>query len=88
MASTYSSRIPNSLPAAAGEDLALAAVVDVGGVEEVDPALDRAAHDRLGAVFVQRPLPALVRAVAHHAQAHARDAQTGRAEIHVFHLAS
>ena len=41
---------------AAGDDLALAAVVDVGGVEEGDPALDGAAHDRLGRRLVERPL--------------------------------
>ncbi len=38
-----------------GEHFALAAVVDVGGVEERDAALDRAAKDRLGALLVERP---------------------------------
>ena len=62
---------------AAGHDLALAAVVDVGGVEERDPALDRAADDRLRAVLLERPRAALVLAVAHHPEADARDAQPG-----------
>ena len=70
---------------AAGDDLALAAVVDVGGVEEDDPALDRPPHDRLGGRLIERPLPALVLAEAHHPQAHARDAQAGAAEVDVLH---
>ena len=63
-----------------------AAVVDVGGVEEGDAALDGAAHDRLGGRFVERPLAALVLAEAHHPEADARDAQAGAAEVHVVHL--
>ena len=73
------------LQQAAGDDLALAPVVDVGGVEEDDSALDRAAHDRLGRGLVERPFPALVLAEAHHPQAEARDAQTGLAKIQVLH---
>ena len=45
---------------APGDDLALAAVVDVGGVEEDDAALDGAPDDRLGRRLVERPLAALV----------------------------
>ena len=73
---------------AAGHDLALAAVVDVRGVEERDPALDRAADDRLRCGLVERPGAALVLAVAHHPEAEARDAQPGVAEVHVVHRAS
>src|SRR6185369_1258823 len=59
----------------AGHDLALAAVVDVGRVEEDDPAVYRALDDRLGGRLVERPFPALVLAEAHHPEAHARDAE-------------
>ena len=45
---------------AAGHDLALAAVVDVRGVEERDPAFDRAADDRLRLRLFERPGTALV----------------------------
>jgi hypothetical protein len=58
----------------ARDDLALAAVVDVGGVEERDAALDRLPHDRLRLLLVERPGPALVLAVAHHPEAYAGDA--------------
>ena len=68
--------------------LALAAVVDVGGVEEGDAALDRAPDDRLGLRLVERPRPLLVPAEAHHPQAHARHAQAGVAEIDVLHCVS
>ena len=54
-----------------GEDLARASVVDVGGVEERDATLDGVADDRRGGLLVERPGTALVRAVAHHAQAYA-----------------
>src|SRR4029453_6053175 len=68
-----------------GDDLALAAVVDVGGVEEDDAALDGPPDDRPGRRLVQRPRAALVRAEAHHPQAHARDAQAGVPQVHVPH---
>ena len=70
---------------AAGDDLALASVVDVGGVEEDDSAFDRPPHDRLGSRFVDRPLAALMPAEAHHPQAHTRDTQAGAAEVDVLH---
>ena len=54
------------------DDLALPAVVDVGRVEEGDPALDGSAHDRLGIGLVECPLAAFVPAVAHHPEAEAR----------------
>ncbi|HEY4824420.1 MAG TPA: aldo/keto reductase, partial [Solirubrobacteraceae bacterium] len=56
---------------AAGDDLALAAVVGVGGVIEVDSGFDRAADDRLGLGLGDRPLSTLVRAEAHHPHADA-----------------
>src|ERR1700748_3678676 len=46
------------------------------------------AHDRLRGLLVQRPLAALVLAVAHHPQADARDAQPGCAEVDVSHRSS
>jgi hypothetical protein len=70
---------------AAGDDLTLTAVVDVGRVEEDGPALDRRAHNRLRSRLVERPRPALVPAEAHHPEANAGDAQPRPAEIHVFH---
>jgi hypothetical protein len=70
---------------AAGEDLALAAVVDVGGIEEDDPALDRPSDNGLGCRLVESPLAALVTAEAHHPQAHARNAQAGAAKVYVLH---
>ena len=73
------------LQQAAGDHFALAAVVDVCGVEEDDSALDRPAHDRLGGLFVERPGPLLAAAVAHHPEADSRDAQAGPAETDVIH---
>src|SRR4029453_15021805 len=68
--------------------LAGALRVDVGGVEEGDAALDRAADDRLGRRPVEHPRPIGVVAVAHHAQAHARDVQAGGAESDLLHQKS
>ena len=62
----------------ARQHLALAAVVDVGGVEERDAAVERATHDRLRILLAERPRPLLVLAEAHHSQAKARDAQACR----------
>ena len=76
VATTSSSRVRSFLQEPAGDDLALAAVVDVGGVEERDAALDGALDDRLGGGLVEHPRPLRRRAVAHHAEADARDAQT------------
>ena len=59
---------------AAGDDLARPAVVDVCGVEEGDPAFDRAADDRLRVGLLERPGAALVLAVAHHPGRRARHA--------------
>ena len=67
------------------DDLALPAVVDVGGVKEGDPALDGGAHDRLRSRLIDRPLATLVRAIAHHAQADPRHPQPRRSQIYVFH---
>src|SRR5262249_35742461 len=69
----------------AGDDLALAAVVDVGRVEERDPALDRSTDDRLGLGLVERPLALAALPEAHHPEADARDAQPGAPEVHVLH---
>ena len=70
VATTYSSRVPNSSRQhAPGDHLALAAVVDVGGVEEDDAALDRAPDDRLGLVLAERPAPLLAGPEAHHPEA-------------------
>jgi hypothetical protein len=70
---------------ASRDHLALAAVVDVGGVEERNPAIDRPAENRLRLALVKRPRAALVLAVAHHPEAHPGDAQAGVAEVYVVH---
>src|SRR5699024_6706999 len=69
----------------AGDHLALAAVVHVGGVKERDSAFHGAPQDRLRTLLVERPFAALVLAVAHHPQADARDAQAGGTEVDVSH---
>jgi hypothetical protein len=69
----------------AGHDLALPAVVDVGGVEEDHAVVDGPLDDRLRRRLVQRPPAGLVPAEAHHAEAHARDAQAGAAQVHIPH---
>src|SRR3954447_5843313 len=73
------------LQQAAGDHLALAAVVDVCGVEEDDAALRRPAHDRFRSLFVERPGPLVATAIAHHPEADPRDAQAGPAEVHIVH---
>ena len=70
VATTYSSRVPKSaLQHPPRDHLALAAVVDVGGVEEADAAVDRAPDDRLGFLLAERPAPLLAGAEAHHPEA-------------------
>src|SRR4029077_20152099 len=66
----------------AGDDLALTAVVDVGRVEEDDPALDGPAHDGVRRHLVKRPWPRLVPAKAHHPDGDAGDAQPRPADVH------
>src|SRR4051794_13245670 len=86
VATTYSFARAEQLPEQPARDhLALAAVVDVGRVEEDDAALDRAPHDRLGGLLVERPRALLVAAVAHHPEADPRDAEARPAEVHVLH---
>ena len=68
-----------------GDDLALAAVVDVGGVEERDPALDRAPDDRLRVGLGERPRP-LSCAPKLIIPRHTRETRRpGVAEVHVLH---
>src|SRR5262249_61996086 len=74
------------LEQAPGDDLALAAVVDVRGVKERDPALHGAPNDRLGRRLVERPGAALVLTEPHHAETKARAAQAGLPEVHVHHV--
>jgi hypothetical protein len=64
-------RAEQALQHTPGDHLALAAVVDVGGVEEADAALDGSPDDRLRVVLRERPAPFLARAEAHHPQADA-----------------
>ena len=80
-------RAEEPLEDTAGHNLARTLVVDVGGVEEDDPAIHRAADDRLCVGLVESPGTLLALAVAHHPEADAGDAQPGVAEIHVVHEA-
>src|SRR6185437_11354670 len=74
------------LQPAAEDLLALAARIDVGGVEEVDPGLDRLAQDGQARVLVQRPVGHA--AEAHAAEAEPRDLRSRRSHAHVFHRVS
>ena len=65
----------------AGDALALAEGVDVGGVEEVDAGFDGALDDGARFIFFQHPLAPLFGAVGHHAEAERRDADSGVAEV-------
>ena len=70
----------------AGDLLAGAARVHVGGVEEVDPGLERRARRRAALlVLVEHPVAPLAGAVGHHAEAEPRHLEAGGAEIDVFH---
>ena len=69
----------------AGDLLAHAQRVHVGGVEEVDSGLDGLAEEGHGRLFFQDPGPPLGTAVAHAAQAEAGDFDAGAAEISVLH---
>ena len=82
VASTTFSRRPSALREPAPEDLfgdalALLPAIDVGGVEEVDPQLQGAVHDR-----VRVGLGRLV-AEVHGAEAQPADAQAGASELDV-----
>ena len=57
----------------AGRDLAGAARVRIGGVEEGDPALDGGPDDGLGVVLVDDPGPVTVVPESHHAETDPRD---------------
>src|SRR5690606_20106268 len=72
---------------AAGDLLAGAAAVDVGGVEEGDPGVGGAADEGFGAVLRQHPvLPSGRVAVAHHAQADTGHLHAGGAKPYVLHV--
>ena len=59
--------------------------IHVGRVKQVDPELDRPAHDRFGRGLVQHPRAPLGRAVGHHPECNARDLEAARAEVDVLH---
>jgi hypothetical protein len=70
------------------EDFLAAAVgVAVGGVEEVDPELQRLADQRPAALLVESPrmLAAIRLAVGHATETQAGDFKAGRAKLDVFH---
>ena len=69
VAMTISSMLAVFPQGAAGDLLADAERVHVGGVEEVDAGLERAAKERLRRGLVEDPRPPLGRAVAHAAEA-------------------
>ena len=60
--------------------------IHVGGVEKIDPQLERAPDERPAFLLLEYPLaPALV-AVGHGAQAEARHFEPRASEIHVLHI--
>jgi hypothetical protein len=72
----------------AGDDLRAAVRIDVGGVDEVDAGVERAADQRIGLGLLQRadgaPHAALA-AEGHGAEAEFRNEQAGAAEFSVAH---
>ncbi len=70
------------------DDLLAGAVgVDVGGVEEVDPGLQRLPDQRARGLLVEGPLvhAPVGQTVGHAAQTDPRDVQARRTELHVLH---
>ena len=67
--------------------LARPARVDVRGIEEVDPGVERAADKRPALVLLQRPgvRPSCRVAIGHAAEANARHFEAGRPELGVLH---
>ncbi len=61
--------------------------IAVGGVEEIDPELQRLADERPAFFLRKRPfvLAAIGIAIAHAAEADARDIEAGAAEFHIIH---
>lgn len=59
--------------------------VHVGGVEQVDPKLDRTLHDRACGFFTENPRPPLWGTEGHHAERNARHLETALAQIDVMH---
>src|ERR1700731_4138872 len=73
------------------EDLLAAAErITVRGVEEIDAAFERPLDERAGLLLGEAPgmVTAIGRAVAHAAEADARDVEAGAAELHIFHRLS
>ena len=75
--------------------LALAARVDIGGIEEIDAQIECLPQERFGFFFVQRPcLPSRQQfargraTVGHASEADARNFESGMAKIDVFHRCS
>src|SRR5690606_25426057 len=69
----------------AGDLLADAQRIDVGGVEEIDAGVERRLDERAGLGLVEHPVAPALRPVGHHAEAEAGDLEAGRAEIDVLH---
>ena len=79
---------PREVEQRAADDLFAGAVrIDVGGVEEVDAEVERLLDERPARRLAERPrvVAALGLAVAHAAQADARDVEAGAAELDVVH---
>jgi hypothetical protein len=64
--------------------------IDIGGIEEIDPALERLLDERAALLLVQGPavIAALGDAVAHAAETNTRDIQPGPAKLHIIHPSS
>src|SRR5882724_7913580 len=73
------------LESAAGDLLADAERVHVGGIEEVDAELDGAPEERAALLFFEDPLAPFLRPVGHAAETDAGDLEAGGAEANVFH---
>ena len=75
------------LQRAADDFLRGAVGIDVGGIEEIDPELERLLDQRPAVFLIERPwMRAAIRnAVGHAADAQPRHAETGLAEFHIVH---
>ena len=62
-----------------------AARIHVGGVEEVDAALERALEERAAGFFAQDPRPPVRIAVGHGSETDPRNLEAAPPEIHILH---
>src|SRR5947209_7949654 len=84
---TTSSRRAKSFDRAAEDFLAVAERIAVRGVEEIDACFERLLDERPALLLGEAPgmIAEIAAAVAHAAEANARDIEAGVAELGVFH---